>query len=73
MREKFRRELDGYREDIREGDQVTHHTHPNEVGEVVRAQPVRTGGTIFHVVWPGGTYSVPYPSTSALTKYEGEL
>lgn len=58
---------------IREGDEVTHWTHPNEVGKVVRAQWVRTGGTVLHVLWPAHEYSVPYLSSGTLKKHVEDL
>lgn len=56
--------------DIVTGDSVTRWSHPNEVGQVVRAESVRTGGTVFHVLWPEGKWAIPYPSAGALRKCE---
>ncbi|MEV0471006.1 hypothetical protein [Streptomyces prunicolor] len=50
------------------GDLVTHWTHPGEVGEVVETEPVRTGGKVHHVVWPGSDIAIPYFSHGTLKK-----
>ncbi|MFF9649695.1 hypothetical protein [Streptomyces sp. NPDC014622] len=55
---------------IRKGDRVTHWTRLGQVGEVVRVESPRTGGTVTFVAWPGSDILVPYAAHHSLTKHE---
>ncbi|MGJ3559648.1 hypothetical protein ACR6C2_16890 [Streptomyces sp. INA 01156] len=54
--------------EFKAGDKVKHWSHFGEVGEVVRVDHPRTGGTVTYVAWPGSDILIPYAAHHSLTK-----